>query len=61
MSELLISEVMDKDPLLLTNDDLEVLIAYYREKRKIFNVEGPKPARAKNKEIAAAELKDLGL
>lgn len=50
-----LSELFSKDPLKLTDQDLEQGIAYYRERYQSFVITG------KAKEKKEVDLKDLGL
>lgn len=52
-----ISELFRRDPLLLTRDDIEVMVKKLREARKNFVLSG----KAAPKERKAVDLKDLGL
>lgn len=54
-----LQKLFDSDPLSLSAQNLDDLVAYYREARKNFNLEG-KSAKPKAKEkVSAIDLDDL--
>jgi len=58
MSDL--QRIFNEDPHNLTSQDLDALVAYYREARKNFNLEGKSAKVKKEKEkVTAIDLNEL--
>lgn len=56
-----ISELFARDPIDLTNQDLDEIIAKYREARAQFEAKPQREPKAKKEKPAPISLDDLGL